>query len=421
MRPSVRGPAHSVAIIGAGIVGVSSGVFLQREGHRVTMFDPRGPAGGASHGNAGIIEAGSCMPIATPGILRNIPSMLLDKNGPIIIRPSYFPRALPWLTRLVLATRWSKIERTSQALLSISRNALAAYDDLLDSVPVVNIMHDVGRLTAYSTQEGFDAAAASRQFAMDRGMALEVLDRHALHDLEPNLAPIFQKGVLQPDSRFISNPKRLIETCVGQIIARGGEMRRAAVTRIESRENGCAVITENGTQLFDRVVIACGAWSETLCRTLGFSVPLESERGYHLLLPQPATSVQRPTVWAERYINLCPMEEGLRMTVGVEYAGRDAPPDYGRAHRLLVYAREMLPSLAGEPESEWLGLRPSMPDSLPVLGPAPGHPNVILAFGHNHIGLTLGPATGQIVTDLVSGRVPAMNLEPFAPTRSYVH
>ena len=412
---------RSVAVIGAGIVGASSAVFLQNEGHRVTLWDPRGPAGGASYGNAGIVEASSCLPIATPGILRDIPSMLMDKDGPVIIRPAYFLRALPWLTQLVLATRWSKIERTAQALLSLSRNVLPAYDALLGIVPVSGVIHDVGRLTVFSTEAGFAGGASSRRFATEHGMALDVLDRAAIHDLEPHLAPLFSRGVLQPHSRFVSNPKRLVEACVGHVLARGGELRPDAVARIESSDTGCTIVTENGARhAFDAVVVACGAWSQPLCGSLGLSVPLESERGYHLLLPQPEKTLSRPTLWAEHYINLCPMEEGLRMTVGVEYAGRDASPDYGRAHRLLVHARTMLPSLAGEPKSEWLGLRPSLPDSLPVLGPAPGHPNVVLAFGHNHIGLTLGPATGQVVADLVSGRTPAMDLAPFAPTRSYV-
>ncbi|MDR6759398.1 D-amino-acid dehydrogenase [Mycoplana sp. BE70] len=416
----IRGTSHSVAVIGAGIVGASSAVFLQAAGHKVTLWDPRGPAGGASYGNAGIVEASSCLPIATPGILREIPSMLLDKNGPVIIRPSYFPAALPWLMRLVLATRWSKIETTARALLSLSQNALKAYDSLLDIVPARDVIHDVGRLSVYSTEAGFAAGAASRRFATDHGMSLDILDEAAIHDIEPHLAPIFCKGVLQPHSRFVSNPKRLVDACVAHVLAQGGAFRPSAVVRIESRERGCAIVTDAGTFPFDKIVVASGAWSEPLCQSLGFSVPLESERGYHLLLPQPAQTLRRPTVWAERYINLCPMEEGLRMTVGVEYAGRDAPPDYGRAHRLLAHARTMLPSLAGEPQSEWLGLRPSLPDSLPVLGPAPGHPNVILAFGHNHIGLTLGPATGQVVADLVSGQIPAPDLAPFSPKRSYV-
>ncbi|WPE22894.1 D-amino acid dehydrogenase (plasmid) [Shinella zoogloeoides] len=419
-NPAVPLQGRTVAVIGAGIVGAAAAVFLQNVGHRVTLWDPRGPAGGASYGNAGIVEASSCLPIATPGILREIPSMLMDRDGPVIIRPGYFPKALPWLMRLVLATRWSKIERTAQALLSLSRNAIAAYDALLRIVPVGDVIHNVGRLTVYSTEAGFEGGADSRRFATEHGMALDVLDRSAIHDLEPHLAPKFSMGVLQPHSRFVSNPKRLVEACVNHLLAHGGELRPAAVTRIESRDGGCTIVTESGAHSFDTVVVACGAWSEPLCKSLGLSVPLESERGYHLLLPQPKKTLSRPTLWAEHYINLCPMEEGLRMTVGVEYAGRDAPPDYGRAHRLLVHARTMLPSLAGEPKSEWLGLRPSLPDSLPVLGPAPGHPNVILAFGHNHIGLTLGPATGQVVADLVSGRKPALDLAPFAPTRSYV-
>ncbi|RWE18441.1 MAG: FAD-binding oxidoreductase, partial [Mesorhizobium sp.] len=266
----------------------------------------------------------------------------------------------------------------------------------------------------------FRASALTRRFAIANGQALDVLDNSAVHDLEPHLARIFCRGVLQPDSRFVSNPKRLIESCVRHVLERGGELHQAEVTRIETHGEECTIRTDQGAHTFDSVVIACGAWSGPICRSLGISVPLESERGYHLMLPQPAQTLRRPTLWAEHYIYLCPMEEGLRMTAGVEYAGRDAPPDFSRAYRLLRHARDMLPSLTGEPQGEWLGLRPSLPDSLPVIGTAPGNPNVILAFGHNHYGLTLGPATGQVVADLVAGREPSLDLEPLAPNRSYI-
>ncbi|RWE22336.1 MAG: FAD-binding oxidoreductase [Mesorhizobium sp.] len=412
-------PNRSVAVIGAGIVGVSCAVFLQSEGHRVTLFDPRGPAGGASSGNAGIVVATSCLPIANPGVLRAIPKMLMDRNGSVTIRPTYFPYVLPWLLRLVLATRWEKIDRSAVALLSLSQDALTAYDALLDIVPIPNIIHDVGKLTVYSTEAGFQAGEKSRLFARRYGMAIETLDQAGIHDLEPHLAPIFTRGTLQPHSRLVSNPKRLVETCAQHVLARGGELRQVEVKRIESQGDECAVISDEASSRFDAVVIAGGAWSDTLCRTLGFSVPLESERGYHLMLAKPDQSLGRPTLWGERYINLSPMEEGIRMTLGVEYAGRDAPPDFRLAYRLLGDARIMLPSLSGRTHGEWLGLRPSLPDSLPVLGRAPGHPNVILAFGHNHIGLTLGPITGRVVASLVSGKTPTVNLLPFSPLRSF--
>lgn len=422
IRGAVR-PSHAknVVVIGAGIVGVSSALFLQRDGHAVTLIDPRGPAGGASYGNAGIIEDRTCTPIATPGLLRAVPGMLMNPYGPLAIRPEYGLRVLPWLTKLLLATRWSKINRTADALLSLSRHAVDAYGDLTAVAKAGDVVQPVGRLSVYSTMSAFEGDATSRAFKQAKGFKLDILDPHEIHDLEPDLAPIFCKGVFHPTSLFVTSPKRLIDTCFKKFLDDGGRYINEAVVRIESGDTKPVAITSSASHTADFIVIASGVWSARLCETFGVKVPLESERGYHITLPGLQGVMKRPTLWAEHYLNLCPMEGGLRMTIGVEYAGIDAAPNFNRVTRLLEQAKTMLPKMLGQrAEGAWLGHRPSLPDSLPVLGRAPGNPNIVLAFGHNHIGLTLGPVTGRIVADLISGRDPKIDLKPFAADRSYI-
>jgi len=418
---AAAGTRKRVIVIGAGIVGMSSALFLQRDGHDVTLIDPRGPAGGASYGNAGIVEDRTCLPIATPGILAEIPGMLTNPYGPLTIRPHYALTVLPWLTRLLVATRWAKINRTADALISLSQHAVASHRDLAALARVEDVLQPVGRLSLYSTLEGFEGGAVSRAFQLNKGFRLDVLNPSEIHDLEPNLAPIFVKGVFHPTSLFVTSPKRLIDTCFRHFLERGGRVFQEAVTAIQGGAADQVAITDVAAHAADKIVVTAGAWSNRLCKTMGFSVPLESERGYHLTLPRLEGVMKRPTLWAEHYINLCPMEGGLRMTVGVEYAGIDAAPNYDRVRRLLQCARQMLPMIADDKgEGEWLGHRPSLPDSLPVLGPAPGNPNVLLAFGHNHIGLTLGPVTGRVVADLIAGRDPGLDLRKFSADRSYV-
>ena len=361
------------------------------------------------------------MPIATPGLLRTIPGMLINPYGPLTIRPEYSLRVLPWLTKLLLATRWGKIARTAEALLSLSRQAVEAYGDLATLAPVDDVIRPVGRLSVYSTMSAFEGDATSRAFKQAKGFKLDVLGPHEIHDLEPDLAPIFCKGVFHPTSLFVTSPKRLIDTCFKKFLDNGGRYINETVDRIAGGETEQTAVTDKGSYAADFIVIASGAWSGRLCETIGIKVPLESERGYHITLPGLQGVMTRPTLWAEHYLNLCPMEGGLRMTIGVEYAGIDAAPNFNRVTRLLEHARTMLPRMAGQrAEGEWLGHRPSLPDSLPVLGRAPRNPNIVLAFGHNHVGLTLGPVTGRIVSDLISGRDPKIDLGQYAADRSYI-
>lgn len=408
---------RDVAVIGAGIVGVSAALYLQRDGHRVTVIDPRPPGRGASFGNAGAIVTGSCAPEAMPGILKQVPGMMLDPLGPVTIRWRHLPRLAPWLVRFVAASRPARVEAISQALAALVTRAGAPWRDLTRQASAEDWLRPVGWLKVYDTDAGFAATRAQRDLFDRRGIAHEVLTGDALRQLEPALAPIFKHGWFQPGADYVTNPGRVVQRMAAAFVAAGGRIEQAAVTGLDMAARPRRILTDGGGETADIVVLAAGAWSRGLARQLGAKVPLDTERGYHLMLPHPEPNLRRPTVWGEKSFVLGPMEEGLRLNSQVEFAGLAAPPDYRRIRSLLPLARTMLPSLEPEEQSVWLGCRPSMPDSLPVIGWSPRDRDAVLAFGHGHLGLTLGPLTGRLVADMVAGRDPGFDLAPYGTER----
>ena len=410
---------RQVTIVGAGAVGVSCAMRLQADGHRVTIFDPRPPGTATSFGNAGVIANGAVAPVSMPGLWRQVPKMLCDPLGPLRIRPAYLPKLAPWLWRFLRAGAPARVKALSQALAPLVMSAYEAHAEQLRLCRVENIVHRVGWFKVYETDAAFAATAMDRDLMTRHGVRFEILKEDEIRQLEPGLAPIFRHGIFQPDAGFVSSPHRLVCGWAEHVLANGGEIRAEKVTRIEiGPERSMELVTEAGRYPCDVLVIAAGAWSKSLAAQLGSPVPLDAERGYHLNLPTyDGSGLRRPTVIGDNSFVLAPMEDGVRLTSGVELAGLDAPPDYTAIRRLLPAARRALPGLGHEVNREWLGFRPSLPDSLPVIGPSPYHPSVFFAFGHGHLGLTLGPITGRLIADLVAGRSTPFDVTSFRPDR----
>lgn len=408
---------RSALVIGAGVVGISCALQMARRGLDVTVIDRGPPGSGTSHGNAGAILR-AAMPVATPGLLRDVPRMLLDPTGPLTLRWSYLPRLAPWLLRLVRESAPARAEANSRAIWALGRDAPGAWRRQTQGTPAADLLHPVGWLTVYETERAFAADRAEREMRERRGISHDILTADELRELEPNLAPIFRRGVLQADALFASDPRRLVEACADAARALGVTIRQGEVRRVAADDDRASATLADGEELTaDRLVLAAGAWSRDLAAQLGARVPLDTERGYHLMLPTPARGLTRPTVNGDRSFVLCPMAGGLRLTSQVELAGLEAPPDYRRVHKLLPAARRMLPGLAGEPTDRWLGFRPSLPDSRPVLGPVPGAGAALLAFGHQHYGLSLAARTGELIADLAAGETPDIDLSPYRPDR----
>jgi len=407
-----------IVIIGAGIVGASTALALQKDGQQVLLVDRSEPCAGASFGNAGLIVGGSCAPTAMPGIAFDGLSMLTKPLSALSIRPAYFHKILPWLMRFVAESRRANVTRNAVHLHALTNRAFAGWRQLIETTELNRLIDRGGWLKVYESAVSFSATKDSRALMDNHGVPYEVLSPAEIHDLEPNLAPKFSKGIYLRDSLKLSNPQRLVRGMVDLFVTRGGTYQKFEVHSLNT-DNNRIVLAGDGTSLSARrVVIAAGAWSRRLAHQLGDNVALETERGYHLMLSTDNNRLlNRPVSNGTSNFVLCPMELGLRLTTQIEFAGLKAPPDFRRARSLLPVVRRMLPAIDTTEESAWLGFRPSLPDSLPVLGYSTKSDNVLYAFGHQHLGITLGPISGLIIADLIAGRNPGLDLYPYRPGR----
>ena len=410
--------ADRIVIIGAGVVGAASALALQKDGHDVTIIDREAPCSGASFGNAGAIINGSCAPTAMPGICFDAIKMLSQASSPLSIRPSYFHKILPWLMRFIWQGRSSAAYLNASYLHALSQHAVVSWRELIEHTELASLFRETGWLKVYQSEKTFASTKVARELLDKMGTKYEILNAAQIRGLEPNLAPIFNYGIYQKDSLSIIDPQRLIQGMVDLFVNRGGCYKKFAVNTIKINNDKIQMSGADGLLSADQVVIAAGAWSRTLAKQLGDKIPLESERGYHLMLGQSTSSlINRPILNGENSFVLSPMSTGLRMTSQVEFAGLTAPPNYNKIRKLLPLVKQMLPNIDTSEESVWLGFRPSLPDSLPVIGFSKNTKRVLYAFGHQHLGMTLGAITGGIIADMLSNKTPRVPIHPYRPNR----
>ena len=406
--------AAPVVVIGAGIVGLCAARALVRAGHAVTVID-RDPAGDkASFGNAGGLGITEILPAAAPGLIWQVPKWLADPLGPLSLRPAHLPRLLPWLVRFLRTGTPAEVARIAAALAAL---LTPVYDDmlpLLDELHLSADLHRVGALWVYDTEAGFRRDAPAHALRRRHGIDVETISAVEARRLEPALAPTTARAVVTPGWSHVSDPRRIVDRLREHLLAQGVAMLTREVTGVD----GPAVITAEGDRIpFERLVVAAGAWSGRIARAIGDPVLLESERGYNATLPTPGLALSREVIFAERQFVATPLDSGLRIGGAAEFAGLDAKPDYRRSDALVTLARRYLPGLDPRGGVRWMGHRPATPDSLPVIGRSPKRRDVVYAFGHGHVGLTLGPTTGRLVADLLAGRVPPIDLSPFSIAR----
>lgn len=407
-----------VVVIGAGIVGACCAAYLRLEGHEVTLLEAEAPAAGASAGNAGAISPGSCIPLSMPGTLRKAPSWVLRKDGPLVVRPGYALTALPWLLRFVAAGRADRVDGIADALRALHGPVHECYRPILAAAQAQALLRRSGCLVVYRSAAAFASARGEWEMRRRRGIDWEKVEGPRLRELVPALAPDFACGVLQPDHGYVVDPRGLVRRLVAQMRSDGADLVQGRARDIGSSSDRLDIVLDDGRKLAaDRVVLAAGAWSRPLAAKLGAAIPLETQRGYHLHLRAPRIDLPLPVSFAEGKFYATPMSDGLRLAGTVEFAGLRAAPDYRRAHRLAEMAGRWLPGLGLDGASEWMGHRPCLPDSLPVIGPSPRDPRVLLAFGHGHNGMTSAPATGRLVADMVAGRRPFIDPSPYRPDR----
>ncbi len=410
--------AKNITIIGAGIVGIATASYLRRDGHAVTVVDMRPPGEYTSFGNAGILSPGSCVPQALPGVLSKVPGFLSDPLGPLAIRPAHFLKALPWFLRLVAASRLSRVEQIADALRPLLQQTFDAYAPLVQHAGVADMIRQTGYVVAYSSRAALARDALPWKLRRDRGVVVEEIDSAGIKQHVPQLKGEYEAGLYLPEQGYVTNPERLTKSLAEQFLKDGGQIVQRKVLDIEvSPEGPRKLVTDAGNMALETLVICAGSHSNEFTAKLGDSVPLEAERGYHVTYSDPQFTLPMPVFLPQQKVFITPMEMGLRIAGQSEFAGNEAEPNYARADVLAKQMQQIFPGISNVDSTRWMGRRPSMPDSLPVIGPASKMPNVWYAFGHGHIGLCGGAPTGRALADLIAGRTPDVNLVPFSVTR----
>jgi len=407
-----------VTIIGAGIVGMATACTLRREGHDVTVVTAHPPGEYCSSGNAGMLNDGGCVPQATPGILWKVPGYLTDPLGPLVVRAPYWLKAMPWMLRFLANANLRQAEHASKALYSLIRGTTNVYQELVAYAGCPDLVRRSGYLVAYESEKSYGDDALAWRLRAERGVKTERLDAAGIRALVPPLAPRYVRGVHVLDQGYVRNPERLVKALAEKFRQDGGQILQRNVLDIEAGEGGVAALaTDAGRFPVETLVVCAGVHSGELSARLGEPVPIEAERGYHVTYSDPGLEVPLPVHVSDAKVFVTPMEMGVRVAGQAEFSGIYAEPNYQRAEVLETHMKRMFPSVRTTDSTRWMGRRPSMPDSLPVIGPSAKQRNVLYAFGHGHLGLCAGAPTGRLIADLVGGRRPAIDLAPFRVDR----
>ncbi|HET8726000.1 MAG TPA: FAD-binding oxidoreductase [Alphaproteobacteria bacterium] len=410
--------SHDVVVVGAGIIGLCAAHKLQRAGRRVTLIDADGIARRTSAGNAGGFAFSDIMPLATRGMLAKVPGWLLDPLGPLSIPPAYFAQILPWLVRFWRAGLPDRIETSIAAQAALMRLSEAETATAATELGIEDLIHHDGSLELYESE----AELAASQPGWDRRTAAGIRYEHVrssrLAALQPGLSPRFVAGTFVPSWKSVSDPFEYASAIGERVRAAGATLIRSEVAAVTPSGAGAALRLADGTtHAAAAVVIAAGVWSRPLALALGDPVPLDTERGYNTTLPPGAFDLRRQLIFGGHGFVVAWLTTGIRIGGAVELGGLKLPPNFARADAMLKKTAAFLPGLRTEGGKQWMGFRPSLPDSLPVIGPSRASRHIVYAFGHGHLGLTQAAGTGRLVADLVAGAPPAIDIAPFRAQR----
>ncbi|MDR5781813.1 FAD-dependent oxidoreductase [Caballeronia sp. LZ065] len=406
---------HDVVVIGAGVIGLACAWAALRDGARVTIVDRDFEGDRASHGNAGGIAVSESTPIAVHGMVSKALKWLMDPLGPLAVDWKHLPKALPWFMAFRRAAEPERYQAVSHALALLNNRV---YDDILpmfDDIGATAMHYRRGALTVYETDEAFAADQDEWAFKRELGARWHALNAQQVRECEPALAPVFKHGVFLDDWSHIGDPRRIVTLLRERVRALGARFVTGVARAVEAPGS---VALDDGTRVSGRrIVVAAGAWSEALARSIGDRVLLESERGYNATLPRHGIALNREVIFAERKFVATPLDVGMRIGGAAEFAGLDAPPNYRRSDALLTLGKRFLPGIDDTGAARWMGHRPATPDSLPVIGVSPRVPSVVYAFGHGHLGLTQSATTAALVADVLAGRTPRVPLAPYSIAR----
>ena len=405
-----------IGIVGAGIQGISNALFLQKKGFSVTIFDrdePGSPA--ASYGNAGHFSPYASVPINRPDVLTDVPAMLLSSTGPLALKWNYVPKMIPWFLQFIRNCTTKRMMHTAKNMHQILDLALPAYDELFDEIELGGLVEKKGILYIWN-----DQSLKSRELEIkvrnELGVDQQIVTPKEIHDLEPNIKPIYHGGVYYQYGRHARNPKKILLKLHDLFLKKGGKFLKMNIKDINFDDEKPVIKSETQSFLFDKIVIACGSFSKKLTDNLDEKIPLDTERGYHVHFKDCDHLLSRPVIFQNRGFGITPMEQGLRVVGTVEFGGLDNPLSKSRVKNLIDNAKYMMGDLP-EHEDEWLGFRPTLPDYLPVIGPSKKHKNVFYCFGHHHLGWTLGPISGKIISGMIAEENTNLDLKPYSSLR----
>lgn len=408
-----------VTIIGAGLVGLCTALELQNRGRHVEVIDRLAPAEATSYGNAGMLCSWSVVPEASPGIWKDAPAWLLDRKGPLFIRPSYLLRMIPWLWQFVDASRKSgaELEAAADAMLSINHPTVDLYRQHLEGTGHEHLILDADYLHLYKDPASINENGAGVKLRRDRGADISFLNAQQLRAAVPALSDQFKAAMRLGGQAYTINPGKLGKVLAEKVQRQQGEIIQDEILACTPTATGFDLKTSTGSRSAQQLVIAAGAWSHRLTRQLGTEIPLEAERGYHVVLPNAGIDVPVPLMNTERHFAVTPMEMGLRIAGTAEFAGVDAPPNYDRAVVLEQLAKEMFPDLNVSGADYWMGPRPSVPDTVPIVSALPNQPNAWVSCGHGHLGLTGAPMSGRLIAQMVDGDRGDVDVTPYRVDR----
>jgi len=406
-----------IGIIGAGIQGVCNALFLQKKGYQVTLFDKDEPGNlSASFGNAGHFSPYASIPLNRPDILTDVPAMLLSSSGPLALKWNYAFKMIPWFLKFIKNCSTKNMMHTAKYMHQILDLALPAYDELFDEIDLSGLVENKGIIYIWNDQN-LKSRELEINIRNEIGAEQQLLSQKEIHDLEPNIKKIYHAGVFYKKARHAKNPKKILLKLFDLFLKKNGKFLKLNIQDITFDNEKPTLKSEAQQFTFDRVVIACGAFSKKLTDKLDEKIPLDTERGYHIHFKGCEHLISRPVVFQNRGFGITPMEERLRVVGTVEFGGLENPLSKGRIKNLVNNARYLLDGLPDDHENEWLGFRPTLPDYLPVIGPSKNYKNIFYSFGHHHLGWTLAAISGKIISKMIADKKTNLNLEPYSSKR----
>lgn len=406
-----------VIVIGAGVVGLSAAIAAQARGLSVTVLDREGPAAGASAGNAGAFAFTDILPLASPGILKKAPKWLLDPLGPLSVPPAYAVQIAPWMFRFWRACSPKKVAHSTTAQTAIMDLSKAELEPFLTATGTLPMLRKEGNLQVYESEAELKASLPGWKARAEHGIEFRHMGAAEMAEIQPGLAPRFTHGTFTPGWYSIADPTLYTLALADHFRAKGGIIERAEVTALRPVEGGVELTSNGKTRRADQVVLSAGAFSHQIARTLGERIPLETERGYNTTLPQDAFDLRTQVTFGGHGFVVTRLSTGIRVGGAVELGGLKLPPNFRRSEAMLKKAQTFLPGFKSECGVQWMGFRPSLPDSLPAIGRARATGRVIYAFGHGHLGLTQSAGTARLVAELLTGQRPAIDIQSFSPQR----